>query len=177
MKENRLPYHRKPGFQIPQDYLEELEERLMLKVTPSEIGSSPLEKTKRAFTVPGNYFEDLEDRVMKNVTGQQKKEPKLISLFRKEAFYYVAGVAAVLVAVVTSISVPQSQPQSLDSLDMLSLETYLEETIDYSNPEAGLITGKMIFATSTQSTNIDQEALMEYLHENLEEPSLIFNEN
>ena len=178
MKENRLPYNRKSGFQIPQDYLEDLEERLMSKVGSLESGSSPLEKTARAFRVPENYFVGLEDRVMENINKQQKKEPKVISLFRKEAFYYVAGIAAVLLAIVTNISPPQTSPQSLENLDMLSLETYLEETIDYSDPEMpSLITEEMYFATSAQTSNIDQEAVMQYLHENLEEPSLIFNEN
>lgn len=179
MKKNRLPYHGKTGFQIPENYLADLEERLMSKVISSEIEAAPVEKTKNAFQVPDTYFENLEDRVMNSIQGQQKKEPKVVSLFTREAFYYVAGVAAVLIAIVTNISVQQPVPQSLDNLDMLSLESYLEESVDYSNPEISnfMEDGSFSFATSTPSSYIDQEALMEYLHENIEEPSLIFNEN
>ena len=184
MKENRLPYHNKTGFQIPEGYLESLEDRILSKVLspeldPSEVDLSTSQKTKKPFTVPGNYFENLEDRVMKNIQGQKKKEPKLISLLTKEAFYYVAGIAAIFLAVITNVSGPQTEQNSLETLDMLSLESYLEENYDYSSPEVSNLVSEDVLSitTSAQTSYIDQEALMEYLQENIEEPSLIFNEN
>lgn len=179
MKKNRLPYQNKTGFQIPEGYLDDLEERLLAKVTPL-MGDSPLwGKAEKPFAVPENYFDSLEDRIMDAVQGQEKKEPKVISLIPRDIVYYVAGVAAVLLAIVSITSEPQPASLSLENLDLLSLENYLEESFDYGHPEvAGYIAeDDFSFATPTRSHGIDQEAVIEYLHENIEEPSLIFNEN
>lgn len=179
MEKNRLPHHHKSGFRIPEAYLENLEEQLLSKVIPTAPASSLLRDREKVFAVPDNYFTDFEERLMQTVQGQKKKKSRLIPLFKKEAFYYVAGVAAVLLAIVTTTSTPQPDTLSLESLDLLSLESYLEESVDYSHPEvSGFISeGNSGFATSGPSNKIDQDILMEYLHENIEEPFLIFNEN
>lgn len=179
MKKNRLTSSDNSGFQIPDGYMENLENRIMSRAFREMAEDCIPENPEKVFAVPQNYFDSLEERLMTALPQLQKKESKLIALFNKEAFYYISGVAAVLVAVVFNISVQQSDVISMENLDMLSLENYLEETMDYSNPELQNSFGNdnFGFATTSGSQYIDQEAVMDYLHENLEEPSLIFNDN
>ena len=178
MKENRLTYGKDPGYQIPPGYLENLEDSIMARIDSSQPSLQFSEKAEKVFTVPENYFQSFEERLFTKLPAP-RKEPKIISLLNKEAFYYVAGVAAVFVAIVVNTFTQQPEPLGMDSLDMLSLETYIDETIDHSTPEATRMfsEGTFSYAPSGPSSNIDQEALLEYLQENIEEPSLIFNED
>jgi len=178
MKKNGLSYSKNTGYQMPPGYLENLEDRLFAKLATSDKTVSISEKAKMAFTVPDNYFDSFEDKLMAKLPAT-RKEPKLISLLNKEALYYVAGVAAVLIAIVVNTFTQQPEPFSLESLDMLTLENYIDESIDQSTPEVSRILseGDFSLAPTGNSGYIDQEALFEYLHDNIEEPSLIFNED
>ena len=176
MKKNRLPSSKYSGFRIPQDYLENLEDRVMERVTLVEEEKLP-ENHKNPFAVPSDYFIDLEDRVINRIIEQPKKESKVISLLNNEFFYYAAGVAAVFVTIVTSLLFQPAETFTIESLDMLSLENYIDETIDISNPEGSMLREEdLSFSPTYQENYIDQEALFEYLNENIEEPALIFNE-
>lgn len=178
MKKNRLTYGKDPGYQIPPNYMENLEARIMAGVQASEKPVAVPETAVKPFTVPENYFATFEDRLMAKLPGEPK-ESKLISLLNKEGFYYAAGVAAVFVAILVNSLNRQPEPFTMDNLDMLTLETYIDESIDYSAPEASGMFSEDLFsyAPSGPAEDINQEAVMEYLHEHLEEPSLIFNED
>ena len=178
MKKNRLTYGKDPGYQIPPGYMENLEARIMAGVQASEKPVSVPETAVKPFTVPEDYFASFEDRLMAKLPATQK-ESRIISLLNKESFYYAAGVAAVFVAILVNSFTLQPEPFTMDSLDMLTLETYIDESIDYSAPEAsGMFSDELFsYAPAGPAEDINQEAVMEYLHEHLEEPSIIFNEN
>ena len=178
MKENRLTYGKNAGYQIPPGYLENLENSIMARVASSNDPALLSEKAEKSFTVPEDYFQSFEDRLMKKLPAA-RKEPKIITLLNKEAFYYAAGVAAVFVAIVVNSFTQQPESFGMESVDMLSLENYIDETIDPSTPEVTRMfsEGMFSYTPTGPSGNIDQEALLEYLHENLEEPALIFNED
>lgn len=168
MKKNGLPY-RKDSFKVPEGYFEALEDRLMESVD-KELGG---ENTNPGFAVPDGYFEDLEAQVLGRL--EQESKLRVVNLFNREAFYYAAGVAAVFVAIVTTFFFDGPQATTYESVNMITLEDYLDEIWD--DPSEQMIqSGEYDFATSGKE-EFDHEAVLEYLNENVEEPYVIYNEN
>lgn len=168
MKENRLPYHKQSGFKVPEDYFGNFEERMMVEMFFEE---NKLRQTP--FKVPENYFEQLEGRVFEKLEVTPKKG-KVISLFNRRTLSYVAGIAAVLSVLLTSVVFNQSQDPGFEDLDITAVENYLLESIDHDDPKN--IPENYDF-TASANPNIDKEALLEYLNENIEEPALLLNED
>lgn len=169
MKKNGLPY-RKDSFKVPEGYFEALEDRVLESVDQDMGG----ENSDPGFAVPEGYFANLEDRVLDRIERESTKT-RVIDLFNREAFYYAAGVAAVFVAIVTTFFFDRPQAITYESVDMVTLEDYLDEIWD--DPSEQMIqSGEYDFATSSQE-DFDYEAVLEYLNENVEEPYVIYNED
>lgn len=175
MKKNGLPYRKDAGFKVPENYFSDLEARLMAQIT-SEEKDTGLPQSSSPFKVPDSYFEDFESRLNDRLDAE-KKDIKVIPLFHKKHLSYLAGVAAVLVVIISSVVFNRSQNFDYNDLDVLAVENYLLETFEYTSPEEThlLKEGDFSFATSPNS-NLDREALLEYLNENMEDPSLLLNE-
>ncbi|MHA6280756.1 hypothetical protein ACXYMT_11295 [Salinimicrobium sp. CAU 1759] len=168
MKENRLPYSNKSGFKVPEGYFQDLESHLMERVTAVEkdFGQSP-------FKVPENYFEQLGDKVFEKLEDQPKKG-KVIPLFRRKTWSYIAGVAAVAAVLFSSVIFNENGEIGFEDLDITAVENYLLESLDMDNPNAAPYVDYEL--TASANPNIDKEALFEYLNENIEEPALLLNE-
>ena len=169
MKENRLPYSNKSGFKVPEGYFQEFGSRMMERVTENEkdFGTSP-------FKVPENYFEQLGDRVFQKLDDTPEKG-KVIPLFRRRSWSYIAGVAAVAAVFFSALTFNENGEIGFDDLDITSVENYLLESLDMDNPnEAPYVDYEL---TASANPNIDKEALFEYLNENIEEPALLLNED
>ena len=168
MKENRLPYSKQSGFKVPDDYFGNFEEKMMLKVFTSEnnLNSKP-------FKVPENYFEQLEQKVFDKIQDPPKKT-KVIPLFNRRTLSYVAGIAAVLAVLFSSVVFNKTQEPGFEDLDITAVENYLLESIDHDDPKN--IPENYDF-TASANPNIDKEALLEYLNENIEEPALLLNDD
>lgn len=180
MKKNKLPYDHKNPFQVPEQYFGSLEDRIMARATSAKDQDEDIrlqsDKAETGFKVPENYFETFEDRLMSKI-DTRPKQSKVISLLNRESFYYVAGAAAVFVAIVTTLFSSPAQPLGFEDLDVVSIEGYLHETLEFSTTDVSQYfnEGEFSFAPSGRS-DVDQEAVIEYLHENIEEPSILFNE-
>lgn len=175
MKKNKLPYY-KPGFKVPEDYFDTLENRLMDSV--KLINPERVEKVKSAspFKVPDNYFDSFDEKVLDKI-NQEEKSTKVIGLFsNRRSFYYVAAVAAVFIALITTTFFNPAQPVTIQSLESVALENYIIESLELSTTDIVEITDANE-NFSSQSTDIDEEAIIEYLQENIEETAIIFNEN
>lgn len=167
MKKNRLPYG-KAGFKVPENYFGDFEVRMMRQVAFEEkqFGDKP-------FKVPEQYFEQLESRIFEKL--EEKPKGKVIPLYNKRAWSYVASVAAVLLVLLSSIVFTESQEMGFDDLDVLAVENYLLETIDPQNPNHNPVES-YDFSTSVNPV-IDKEALLDYLNDHIEEPALLLNED
>ena len=176
MSSKDLSYRKNQPFKVPEGYFDSLEERILKAAASSASKEESLERFESGFTVPDYYFEKLEDRVMERV--QEPKQTKVRSLFKRETLYAFAGIAAVLVAIVSTQLLKQPDDLSMQNIDMLALEGYIEESIRLQVPETSPIfeKGDFGFSPYSQSTRLAQEAVIEYLHEHIEEPSLIFDE-
>lgn len=168
MKQNRLPYNQDAGFKIPDGYFQEFEDRMMARVTFSENTSK-----ENPFKVPENYFETLGDRVFETLESTPEKG-KVIPLFNRRTLAYVASVAAVAAIIFSSVIFNKSGELGYDDLNMVAIENYLFETLDLDNPNI-TPAGEYNF-TASANPNIDKDALLEYLNDNIEEPALLLND-
>lgn len=173
MKKNKLPYYTDTGFKTPEGYFEGLQSRIMDKVTSSNEPDIPV--NKQAFKVPKDYFETFEDRLSQKLKTQHTPS-RIRRLFEKETLYYVAGVAAIFVAIVTTFLTNDPQGFSWESLDLVILEDYLQESFENSSGEFSQLLGEEDFLPTSATTELDQEVMMEYLHENIEDPSILLND-
>lgn len=177
MNNKDLPYQQKPPFQVPDGYFESLEDRILQAAASAGPEVESLERIDSGFVVPDYYFERLETQVMEKL--QKPARSKVRSLFHKETFYYAAGVAAVFVAILSTHFLKQPDHLSVQSLDMLSLEGYIDESIQFSTPDISQMfaEGDFSFTPFNQTSYVAQEAVIDYLHEHIEDPSLIFDED
>lgn len=176
MSKKGLPYRKDSGFKVPEKYFQDLENRLMSQL-PSTGDESLLSEKTSPFKVPDAYFEDFEARLNEKLELAEK-DKKVISLFnRKKMLSYVAGVAAVLAVIFSSVVLNRPETFEYSDLDVIAVENYLMETFEFSSPEEThlLKEGDFSFAT-TPNASLDREAVLEYLNENMEEPSLLLNE-
>ncbi len=169
MKENRLPYDKTGGFKVPEGYFQDFESRMMAQVTEEEksFGDNP-------FKVPANYFEKFGDRVFARIENPPK-EGKVVPLFKKKIWSYVAGVAAVAAIFFSSLVINTNGELGFEDLEITALENYLLESLDMENPTQPPFTEYEV--TASANPNIDKEALFEYLTENIDEPALLLNED
>lgn len=171
MRKKGLAY-KDQGFKVPEGYFESFEARMMDRIGQE----TRLPSAKQPFSVPENYFEGFETRMLKRIK-QEPQKGRVIPLFGKKMLSYVAGIAAVLAVLFTSGLMNPAQKATFEDLDMLAVENYLFETLDLTNPEeTPMIDQKEFSFAQGVDSNIDHEAVLEYLNENVEEPAILLNE-
>jgi len=168
MKKNKLATHFKPGFKVPNHYFEDFEAKMMRAIS-SEQSTVEQYKEKSGFTIPENYFDSLEDQVLAKV---ERPEPRgmVISLFRKKKFY-----AAVFIGIISTLLLKPNPVNSLDSEKITVLEEYIEgESIDLNFNEITTFIYEEGYVLDDLNTAVlSDEAVLDYLHEHVEDPALI----
>lgn len=173
MKEKDL-HNIKSGFKVPDNYFQDFEHRFMDRI--AELDNEHSLPGNNPFKVPDNYFAQFEDRFNERLKSEPK-EVKVIPLFRRKAFSYVASVAAVLLVIITSVVLNPESDVTFKDLDVVAVENYLLETLDMSNPEdALLLSDQDAFLATSIGNTIDNDAVLEYLNENVDEPAILLNE-
>lgn len=175
MKKNKLPY-RDSGFKVPSGYFEEFEERLMHTVSGNHVGDKPLE-SKHGFAVPNGYFESLEDKILGRLE-QEKQDHKVRPLYRSKKVYYITTLAAVFLAIITTVLFNPSLPDySIENVEIAALEAYIDEGyIDLNfNEISAYITDEGHYNDNFSTIDLDDEDVLNYLNENLEDTSLLYD--
>lgn len=152
--------HINSGFKTPKDYFNKFEENLFDKLsiehhqidTPQETG----------FEVPENYFDKLEDTLLKKV---EQPKPKVISLFNKKQFLYVASIAAILVLSLFIFNPSSDNAITFDDIDYATFEEYLNlQDLDISpNELADLYEIDNNELDEITFVTIDDDNILEYL--------------
>lgn len=175
MNKKGLSYRKDSGFKVPENYFEDFESRLM-KELPSSKQESLLPESSAPYKVPDRYFEEFESRLNERL-NLKAKESKVIPLYNRKHLSYIAGVAAVLAIIFSSIVLNRPQSFGYSDLDVIAVENYLLESFEFSSPEEThlLKEGDFSFATSP-GKDLDREAVLQYLNENMEDPILLLNE-
>lgn len=176
MENNKLPYRLKPGFKVPNDYFENFEDQLMQSVQ-KETKQPELIQTyigKSGFSIPEDYFDNLETRIMDKVNAQPGK---VIPLNSVRKLFYVAAVAAVFIGIVSTLFFKDNTTLStMDSLELSALENYIEEgyfDLDFNQLSAFMTDEGYSFGDYSTSEFSD-EAVYNYINENIEDPELLF---
>lgn len=175
MKKNGLPYN-KSGLKVPGNYFEDFKTRMLNKVSSLD-GKEEVLEDSNPFKVPDSYFEKFEGRLFEKL-NKDKKRPKVISITNNKHLSYVAGIAAVLAILFTTHFYNRSQSFGFEDLEITAVENYLLETLDLTTPEETPLIkeGDFSFVTSNDA-KLNREAVLEYLSENTEDPSLLLNED
>ncbi len=161
MKNDKL-HIKKPGFTTPKNYFDKLESQIL-----KEVALLSKATKENPFEVPENYFDDLEVGIMKQ-TPVIKKEPKVIPIFRNTTLRYVAGLAAMVLIIVSIFQFQQPDEYNRDSITHIS--NYIESGhLDLSNIDfETLLTEEMTEDFSFFST-LDEDVLFEYLSYDIDE--------
>lgn len=173
MNKKGLPYHKDTGFRVPDNYFETLESRLRDKI--SQESKTPIPENTFPFKVPESYFENFSDRLYQRLQ-EQERPVKVIPFPRRKMVSYVAGIAAVLAVVFGSLWYSPAESVDFSDLDLLTVENYLLESIKYSPEENQLLKEGDLSYSPPGNNVLDQEAVMEYLQENVDDPSLLLND-
>lgn len=175
MKKNKLPFSRKSAFKVPENYFETLEARVMENID-SFSSQETIQKGQNPYKIPKNYFEEFDEKLFEKLE-KEKKQSKIISLFNRESYYYIAATAAVFVAIVTTVFFNDPEPK-FGGLNMVALENYIDESMEFSTSDVTeLFQNDSILPDVSPNNNFDEEAILDYLNENVEETAIIFNEN
>lgn len=175
MKKNDLPDNKNSGFKIPDNYFGDFETRMLRTAGSLEKQVRPQDNSN-PFKLPANYFEHFEEHLFEKIEKENTPN-KVISLLSNKHFSYVAGIAAVLAVMFTTHFYNKSQSFGFEDLEITAVENYLLENLDLTNPEETPLIKEGDFSfVSSNSAALNREAVLEYLNENLEDPSLLLNE-
>lgn len=170
MSTNNSKYPQKPGFKVPENYFEELEEKLMQGF--AEENSIELPSVKSGFKVPEGYFEKLEDQILE----KQKSTGKVISIFRKEYLYYAAAVAAIfiLVWIAPFNKTATEDPLGWDDVEVSAMEDYIVESYDLDYMDSAEFSSLFLddekLVDDSDFENVDSNVVIDYLEENVDDP-------
>lgn len=176
MKENKLPYPQDAGFKVPDNYFQDLEAQIMDKVSN---GTTLLDsyKGKPGFEVPQDYFKQLEENITEKLelTAPGKK---VIPLWKKKKLYYATAVAAVFLAIISTVLFNPVLPDySIETIELSAIEEYIDRGyIDLNfNEISAFLTEEGYAADDFNTSGLSDEEMLDYLSENLEDPDLLFD--
>ena len=158
------------GFKVPDNYFNTLEHRLMEQNSKKQEALLP---KHTEFKVPDGYFNKFDNNLLDRI---KEGESKVISLFPKPVLYYVAGIAAILLLVFTIFNrIDENKTLNFDNIDMALIETYfLENSVSLSDTEMTYLLGDDDIENSNfDDIDIDEQFLIDYLIEELDENNLI----
>ena len=152
------------GFNTPQNYFEDFEERLFLKISEDII---PKES---GFKIPDNYFENVED-VIVNKVNENTPQPKIISLFTKKTILYAVSIAA-CAAIVFSIFNVDDGMNEIIPIQVSEIEEYIDEgNISFDTYDlTSMLSEEEDF--SLENDLFSEEILEEYLLESIDDDNL-----
>ena len=165
-------FHKKSGkFKLPEGYFGNFEDRLFEKIR--EESTLPRDD---GFNVPRDYFDNFEDRLFQKL--HNKKAPEVIRLSTYKKIYYTVAAAAAILVLFVSIKFLFA-PSEI-TYEISDIEIYIDNGYMALNSYdiAEIFNDETLEITSiTGEDNIDDEKLVEYLYENLDDYNDLVTEN
>lgn len=172
MKKKSL--HKNPAdFKVPKGYFENFERALFEKIARE----NALPKND-GYRVPKNYFEDFDNRLFQKLT--HRKRSKVISLATyKKVYYTLASAAAALILFIGIKNYLPASDESLYELSLTDIEVYIDNGYMPLNSYdiAEVFDDTVMEITSMTEYGIDDEKLIDYLYENLDNYNDLMIEN
>ncbi|MFO8147318.1 MAG: hypothetical protein ACQEWG_12460 [Bacteroidota bacterium] len=173
MEKNKFTYNPRSGFKVPENYFEDFETKVLDSFCLEPDMGNSMEKDS-GFRAPSGYFETLDSKIYSRIENSESKG-KIIPINRTKKFYYYAAVAAIFVGLISTQLFNPVQKISFDSIELSAIEAYMDSgNIDFNYNEISSIIYEenYVFDNITKS-NLSDDAVFEYLNENIEDPSLI----
>lgn len=173
MNTNNSKYPKKAGFQVPENYFEKLEDRLLQRVAQER--DTTLPEISHGFKTPKGYFENLEERILE----AQKQQPGVISIFRKKYLYYAASVAAIFILMWVAPFDTESRTSAIgwDDIEVTTIEDYIMEGYETGYIDMDASDFSDFFPENDQLVddsdfgNMNSDAVIDYIEENIDDPS------
>lgn len=158
----------KSGFKVPENYLDNFENRLFEKI------ESEIIPKETGFKVPDGYFDNLEDTILKRVNTEEKSQ-QVINLNSRRTWLYLTAIAASLAIIVSMLVKNESIAEQMDSLKMATIENYIDEGyLDLESYEVlALLDDEDLTNINFESDIFSEELLENYLLENSIEETLL----
>lgn len=171
--ENKKSYNPKSGFKVPDNYFGNLESKIMASINEDKGILHDL-KEDNGFKVPANYFETLESRIFEKIEKPAPKV-KVISIFGRKELYAVAAVAAIFIGIISTVLYQPVPQQTLNNVEVSALEDYLDSgNVEFEyNDISSFIYEEGYVLEKQNSFDVSDDAVFDYLNENIEDPSLI----
>lgn len=160
---NKLNNIQNTGFKVPKDYFQNLEDQIMDNI---KLEKALQNVNNAGFNVPQGYFDNLEDVVLTKI--KEEKNPKVVSLFNKQALIYISGVAA---AVIIMFGVFWNKPATtIDTLDAELVENYIIDQGINTYEIASLLTDDSDINLDIElfDETFNDDSLEDYLFENVD---------
>ncbi|GFD76783.1 hypothetical protein MHM83_15640 [Tenacibaculum sp. Mcav3-52] len=142
------------GFSIPQNYFEEIEEKINTSIF---IDSLPKKKT---FNTPDDYFDTIETQILSKLVTEQTTETKVISL-RKRILQYIPLAAAASVLLFIGFNYFNTQKITFEDITITDIESWYENGYgDIDNNE---------LAATLNTSELDEDILASISDETLED--------
>lgn len=157
MKKEKLHNINSNGFKTPDNYFQSFEDKLFERLNEKETNEGVNDS---GFTIPKDYFESLDGKILNKI-----KEKPVIKLNTRKVFYYVTGIAASLLLMVSIFMNGDDKTQEL-SAEMV--ETYFKNSDLDSYELAELLVNADILEEDFTliETEYKEENLESYLLEN-----------
>ena len=173
MKAKKTAYKQPSGFKTPPNYFENLEQEVCNTLSLTET----LEGQKTAgFITPKSYFEDLEHELLEDVVKHEK--PKVRVLFNKEVLLYAASIAAIVLALASTFYLNPKTTTSWDNVQLSVMEDYINDNnIDFSTSEiSNYLFSEGYIVDDSDLNDLNTNAMVDYLDENMEDPIYILED-
>lgn len=151
------------GYTVPEGYFKIFKALLFKKMG---FRNSDTQKTELLEDIPSNYFESLGDRMIDGIPFEKKT--KVVSISVRNALIATAtGIAASILLLFTINFGGSSGKNSIDSLSLETLTTFIEqEQLYFTNEEMALLVEDVEFSEGAfLDIDIQDEHTIEYILE------------
>lgn len=154
---------KKAGFEVPKDYFQNMEDRIMDTI---KLNDALQNMDETGFKAPEGYFDTLEDVVLTKV--KDDKNPKVISLFNKQNLIYISGVAAAVLIMFNVFW--NSSDTSIDTIDAEMVENYIIDQGINTYEIASLLSNDDDINLDIElfDETFNEDSLEDYLFENVD---------
>lgn len=159
MKKDKLHNINSAGFKTPDNYFDTFDNQLIQRIKEK----SSLEGIESpGFEVPKDYFNTIDDSILNAVNDQV--ETPVVSLFKRKQLYYMSGIAASLLLLI-SIFNYQSTTEDI-SIELVE-NYFIESDLDTYDLAELLVDANILEDDfNLIETTYEEENLEEYLLEN-----------
>jgi len=160
---SKLNNIKKAGYKTPEDYFQNLEDKIMDNIKLNEALQNI---ENEGFKAPEGYFDTLENIVLNKI--KDEKKTKVISLINKQTLIYISGVAAAILIMFNVFW--NNFETTIEAIDYELVENYFIDEGINTYEIASLLTDDTDFNLDIElfDETFNDDSLEDYLFENVD---------